>query len=255
MEEKGDKTMTIPLIEFEPIPQEEEYVICYIDVLGTRNLTYTNNDIFKKIYETYSFCVEVESKTKMFGDLQFKVFSDNILIAKKVEDNNSQSVFVAYKKIVNFLKTFIPNFICEGILLRGGITFGRLSINNTIVWGSGLIEVVDIEEKFAIYPRIIVSDKLRKIFLDMERNTMFEEKFSCLFDIDGSMFVDYMPYGELPTAKKVLEESRKVIIEKISKETNQRTIQKYKWHANYLKRACEIFNEIYFDIGEKINFE
>ena len=47
-----------------------------------------------------------------------------------------------------------------GLFLRGRIKRGSLSINRDYVFGQGIIDVVVIEEKLAIYPRIIVDEEL-----------------------------------------------------------------------------------------------
>ena len=49
----------------------------------------------------------------------------------------------------------------KGILFRGGLTIGNLIHNeNGTVFGQGLIEAYQLESKNAIFPRIILSDKL-----------------------------------------------------------------------------------------------
>ena len=40
-----------------------------------------------------------------------------------------------------------------GLFLRGGIKRGTLSVNSDYIFGQGLIDVVEIEENIAIYPR------------------------------------------------------------------------------------------------------
>ena len=110
------------------------------------------------IYGAYSFAIEMESKLHIFGNLVFKVFSDNILIAHELDDAGDW--YAAYKSVVEFLKHFLSRFLCQGVLFRGGITMGMLAINDVMVWGSGLVDVVNLEEKVAIYPRIVISNEL-----------------------------------------------------------------------------------------------
>jgi len=49
----------------------------------------------------------------------------------------------------------------DGILIRGGITIGKIIHTETgIVFGQGLIDAYQLESRAAKYPRIILSDKL-----------------------------------------------------------------------------------------------
>lgn len=123
-----------------------------------------------------------------------------------------------------------------------------MAINDIMVWGSGLVEAVKIEEQVSIYPRIVMSSKLLDMFSQygLEKDD-FEEKFSCLYDTDGCAFVDYIHYSEMPTALNTLKQSYKIITQRILKESDFKILQKYNWHKNYLNRAKDIYNEYYGD--------
>ena len=114
-----------------------------------------------------------------------------------------------------------------------------------MVWGSALVEAVRIEENISIFPRIVVSQKLLNVFdlYDLDEYD-FEEKFSCLRDTDGCIFVDYIHYGEPPTAEITIREGYCAIVEKIKNEKSPKILQKYNWHKNYLERTKEIHNAI-----------
>ena len=82
--------MEIKNIDLPPIPVEKDYVIAYIDMLGTQELL-SNKDtenVFEHIYYSILTSTKMLPKIeKLNMDLmQFKVFSDNILVAYPVED-------------------------------------------------------------------------------------------------------------------------------------------------------------------------
>ena len=248
-------TDSIVEIDFPARPQVRDYIICYVDMLGSKELI-VKEDLFETIYNAFTYALSFESKLKMYGELEFKVFSDNILIAKKVEDiTDKAEVYCAYKSVVGFLKQFLSSLLCKGVLFRGGITLNAMAINNIMAWGPGLVEVVKIEEQVSVYPRIVMSSKLLDVFsrYGLEEE-IFEEKFSCLYDTDGCAFVDYIDYMEMPTALNTLKESYKIITEKIVSESNPKILQKYNWHKNYLIRAKDIYNEYYGDYFEPLEF-
>ena len=95
-------TDSVPVIDFPPRPQESDYIICYVDMLGSKALI-SQTDLFETIYNAFTFALNVESKLKIFGQLEFKVFSDNILIAQKVEDPTDKEEVTA---LIRMLLTF-----------------------------------------------------------------------------------------------------------------------------------------------------
>ena len=97
----NDKNINIEntiVIDFPPTPEEKDYVVCYIDFLGTKNIIkQKEQSIYNEIYETIAIEMKITSKMKsVFGDLKIKVFSDNILISHEIEDSkNKNDVFRA----------------------------------------------------------------------------------------------------------------------------------------------------------------
>lgn len=49
-----------------------------------------------------------------------------------------------------------------GWLVRGGITIGDFYIDDMFVWGAALVKAYELEEKIAVYPRVILDEKNQK---------------------------------------------------------------------------------------------
>ena len=229
------------------IPKTQDYLICYIDLLGSKsNISENDEEIFENIYNAYSVAMAM-NETKVFDRFEFKVFSDNILIAQKVPDKTDfESIFSVYKNLSKFLQLFLFQFAKRNMLFRGGITLNSLAINEMMVWGRGLSEVVNYEEKLAIYPRIVISNSLIEIFkANISEKEFFDEKYYCLKDADGLYFFDYINYAELPDAEYLLTKGYKEFCKKAKNETDIKIMQKYNWHKRYLHIARNIFNEYY----------
>lgn len=240
------KKINLPEYLFQK-PETQDYIICYIDLLGSKsNISENDDEVFENIYSAYSVALTM-NETKVFDELQFKVFSDNILIAQKVPDKSDfKSVYSVYRNLSKFLQLFLFQFAKKNMLFRGGITLNSLAINEMMVWGKGLSEVVFLEEKLAIFPRILISDALIEIFkANISEEEFFDEKYYCLKDTDSLYFFDYINYSELPDAEYVLTEVYKKFCEKIKKEKDIKILQKYNWHKRYLHIAKDIFNEYY----------
>lgn len=236
------------------IPQEQNYVIAYIDILGIRDKIAEQDDkqVFKDLYYQFLLADRIMPQVEYFEaqDIKIKIFSDNILFAYPVNDlSDKEDVYSAYCKLINFLGFFLHSIANKGILFRGAITLDKLMINDLLVWGEGLVRVVDLEEKVAIYPRIILSEKLLKIFDDFDiSGTEYEKKFSCLKDVDDCVFFNFFDYEDTEATESLLFLSKKHIEENIEKEQKEKNrpkvLQKYYWFKNYLNEVEQIYNEI-----------
>lgn len=246
--------MDIKNIDLPEKPIEKKYIIAYVDLLGTQELLSNKDtdDIFEHIYYSYLTATKLlPNLEKLNLDLmQFKVFSDNILVAYPVENvDNKETVYEAYKRIRTFLYFFLPLFIRKGILFRGAITINNLLINDLMVWGAGLSEAVYLEENIAIYPRIVVGENLLKIFDEYNlEGVEYEEKFSCLKDSDDCVYFDFFDYNDFGAMDGYLPSAKTKIIEKIQKEktgkNRTKILQKYYWFRNYLNEVEQIYNDV-----------
>lgn len=149
--------------QVEPI---KKYYIAYFDLLGYKAflkshsdkaesfLTDINNAIqnTKKYIQGIALSFLGGNLTQM--SIKVKIFSDNILLC--LETGTTQMEYPRFLAFLMIVADIQRNFILQhDLFLRGGITIGMLSFNNDFVFGQGLIDAVDLEEK-AVYPRIII---------------------------------------------------------------------------------------------------
>lgn len=89
-------------------------------------------------------------------DFKVKVFSDNFFIC--LERHNQ--VGIEKSRALMFLAAISEiqrNFIIvHDLFVRGGVTIGSISFNDDYIFGQGLIDAVELEEK-TIYPRITIA--------------------------------------------------------------------------------------------------
>ncbi len=138
------------------------YVVAYLDVLGATKYMEDDseqflnnlNAIYEKALDDVMF-TNVVSRKK----IDIKIFSDNILIAVKTSQHDTGRA-EKIKKIFELAGNIYCNALDYGYLMRGGITEGKFYKNNTFVFGKALVEAVKLEEKIAIYPRIVVQEEL-----------------------------------------------------------------------------------------------
>lgn len=155
----------------------KEYYIAYFDILGYReffNELVNNNeqgkaeallsDIHEAIYNTIHRLSDISGhillNTVKNADLDFKIkiFSDNFLICldrhNDIEIEKSRALMLL-EIIAEIQRYFI---ISHNLFVRGGITIGSVSFNDDYIFGQGLIDAVELEEK-TVYPRIAIDDK------------------------------------------------------------------------------------------------
>ena len=140
------------------------YCVAYLDILGGTNKMYSdkNHEILNKLNMIFSDSIE-ESRG-LFGKntIFIKIFSDNILFAIKLEDNDSK-----IEDKISYLFNITANTILEalryGFLMRGAITIGDFFHNDILVYGKALVDAHKMESAIAIYPRVIAQDEVQQI--------------------------------------------------------------------------------------------
>ena len=120
--------------------------------------------------------------------------------------------------------------------LRGGVTIGELFIDDTVVWGPGLVEAYNIESKVANYPRVIVSKDVLFAYNNCERKSLNLYAF-IKEDIDGLWYIDYYIAAPnirlIPQIAEILAEKAKDFLDK-----DDKTKQKYNWVITGFNTMC-----------------
>lgn len=208
----------------------ETYLVAYLDFLGSSNRIKEDDEKLlrdiARLYEKTLGFLNLEDTT--FSKLQVKIFSDNIIIAQKIDENvpicdyyNVQlSGILVFSAVFQSLALESP-----GLLLRGGITIGGLHFNDKFVWGPALLRGYELENEFAIYPRIIIDTPVLEIILrllddyqtrdpynklqpkkeltdasisnNFSYNIVAELKHLVTRDFDGTWYLNYLQFGML----------------------------------------------------------
>lgn len=221
--------------------ETSEYIVAYIDLLGITAEMKQDSDIQKnsmnKLYNLYTHSI---SSTRMIKweenkDIDFKIFSDNILISKKLSSNKDKR-----KKEIKSLIYCVTHFQelaasdSVGWLARGGISIGELFVDDVMVWGQALLKSYYLEDNIAIYPRIILDNRVVDVLQNSEDLSDFVRK-----DSDGMFYLNYLAMchfcGE-PLSRG---------FDMIQKNTplNERIKQKLYWHMEFVNRELDLKDE------------
>jgi hypothetical protein len=88
-----------------------------------------------------------------------KIFSDNILLAIQLKENDERrddKIATLFNTVANIYNEILR----YGYLMRGAIVESEFFHNDKIVYGKALVEAVHLEEKVANVPRILVKTKV-----------------------------------------------------------------------------------------------
>lgn len=145
-----------------------EYYVAYFDVLGYKEAFKKSKDISAKLIESIESSIGLMKKivsivngvydgtTPKDFEIEYKIFSDNILICYKETKGALSALFLVFflRLVATIQRIFFEGF---HLIVRGGITKGPLYLTSDFVGGKALIDAVELENT-AVYPRIVVED-------------------------------------------------------------------------------------------------
>lgn len=148
-------------------PIYEQRLVLYADILGWRAATESGDvEALLSVLQALHLPAAAHSEAHradlrkreaggelrvnpMFLEVQFAVFSDNFVFSLPAS-------FGA--RILTAAAPLVLGLLHRGFLVRGGIALGDLHHRDNVIFGPALNEAVQIEQREAVYPRILVSD-------------------------------------------------------------------------------------------------
>ncbi len=222
----------------------EEYIVAFVDILGITNKirSANSNDSLNLVHNLYSFFKQIiyEIAIPENQELKIKIFSDNILIARKLSSNDKKKRCKEIKCLLMAVSHFQNYCIGDsvGYLVRGGITIGKLFIDDIMVFGEALVNAYNLESKIATYPRIVIDSKTMS-----EINQYDELKTYIQKDFDDMDFLNSLSIWKY--CGKLLMDGFEKIKKEASLNLNERILQNLNWHKNFINRQLEIKGETF----------
>ena len=144
----------------------ETYLVAYLDFLGaSERMKKDNQELLTGITQMYNTVKNFIPEDELFfSNVKVKIFSDNILIAKKLEDYwdfveyHSDCIYGMLRIVSMMLVTAQTSL---HLMMRGGITIGKLYIDSDFVWGPALVRAHYLESSVANYPRVVIDSVVR----------------------------------------------------------------------------------------------
>lgn len=219
----------------------DTYIVAYIDLLGVTNKIISDEQqlAMNKLYNLYTFTIDITKaiQTEEIKDIQFKIFSDNIIMAKRLSTEVTQR-----KQDIKSLLMCAGHFQelsasdSVGWLLRGGISIGQLFIDDIMVWGEALLKSYYLENMVANYPRIIID---RNVVSEIDKDNLL-----CGYlrkDFDNLYFLNFL--NDCHFCGEALMNGFQMIIKEANKNIDDKIYQKLSWHMNFVNSELDRKNE------------
>ncbi len=148
----------------------EPRFVCFLDILGFSAMVEEyENDLSSSVLQDIQGALEDsltilnlnkdEKTNEVLKHLKYQLFSDCISISLPYFDN--QEDFINnFNLISTFTNGFQYNLMSKGFFVRGGISIGSFYANDHIIFSKGLVEAYQLESKKAIYPRVLIDEKI-----------------------------------------------------------------------------------------------
>lgn len=226
-----------------------EYVVAFIDILGSSAAIKKDADqslnvvhcAYEKAIKEYEGLFENISGHRIKKPIS-KIFSDNIVVAIQYsQEKYKRSAFLATAMISAMIQI---EFLNRGWLTRGGITAGSFFCDEIMVWGKALVSAYELENKVAVYPRVVIDPdligQLHLALADKDDNA----KQWVRQDRDGLFYIEYLNDYLKNLDIFVINEIVRVDKNIVKNEKNIKVCQKWIWLKSYLEeRLAEIIEE------------
>lgn len=220
----------------------DTYIVAYFDLLGVTSRIKSDVDkqevSMNKLHNLYTFSMKLTREIQIKGnkEIQFKIFSDNVIIAKRIsEEKKLEDINCLLSCAAYFQELAASESV--GWMLRGGITIGQLFIDEVMVWGEALVKAYFLEDKVAIYPRVIIDSNFINEIKD--DRVLLSEYFRK--DFDDLIFLNYL--NNCHFCGKMLMNGFELMKEELGGRWDEKMRQKFSWHMNYINSELDRKNE------------
>ena len=235
--------------------------VCYADILGFRDSTERafksgkENEFLQKTKRSLGAAYEnVRRIAKRFEaiplTLDMKVFTDNIVVAHPLSFPSQDLGEPELGSMLDIFAHLQAGLAADGFFLRGAITIGPHYQDKDVVYGTALLEAVDLD-KSGKPPRLVIGQSVEPLIsehLSWYFGGWTPHHPRLLEDPrDGRLFINYLNvafenFPDGPIDYELLARHRKSVRRGLREhESNERVLPKYRWLAYYHDYVCRTF--------------
>lgn len=228
----------------------QKSLVTYLDILGFENLIQTKSaGYISRVLRLVREAIRPDSEDARLFGIQYQSFSDLTVVTSAVAATESVpgSSGLVFWELLGLVHAQ-ADLAEKGILLRGGVTIGRIVKSYGLLYGPALVRAYQLEKFSAIFPRIVVDHSvLEEVRInrfirhpDHDSRTELEYIQELLAtDENDVLFVDYLraigsEFSDYADYLKFLNTHRGVILDGLVRyRKKQRIYRKYTWLKKY----------------------
>lgn len=201
------------------------HVIGFLDILGFSAMV--ESDSRSAVPRFLPVFVEVFAELSKFNTEdgpKVRMFSDSILVEASLSPVNIIRVFEVAGELQRL-------FLRKGILVRGGIAYGKHFSSENVTFSQALVDAYHIESKEARFPRVVIDrDTLSYAWHHDEVTEEMKEKIRGIVktDRDGANFIDYLNVANLKELTGYIESCLRV-----KPRASENVLEKMRWLLDY----------------------
>jgi hypothetical protein len=234
------------------MPKYTNQIVVFLDVLGVKNMLlnfeeealnhsdpasqyYHESERLNELLRIFKESIDLIKK----ADCSYYVFSDNICINISYLTDESKKPDVLVEMLI-LISGLINEFSKEGFFIRGGVDVGWFLNYPEIAIGVPLVRAYTLENRFAIYPRVLLSRSFTDLLSSYLNSKEIKEEFEDLAKLyikSGRTFSFINPfffilqYEEKATKIEFLKLFSRSINNQLDKKHKLRVRKKYIWLA------------------------
>jgi hypothetical protein len=199
------------------------HFVAFIDLLGFSEMVRSDCEssdppkFLRLLHDAHLRAAAIFGQDLDFGLTQF---SDSIVLSRPFD----------LQSLPNFISSIAlwqRSLLKDGLLCRGGVTFGKHFSKDRFMFSKGLIDAYNLESTQAKHPRIVVSENL----LQLASPKIKIEDLKLVKEEDGVTFIDYLS-TDSDEEKSLLTQAVQLAISR-SPNGNASVQEKMRWLARY----------------------
>lgn len=199
------------------------HFVAFVDLLGFSEMVRSDCESagapkhLEVLYDAHLRAVTSLGKDLEAGLIQF---SDSIVFSRPFDLNSLGKFILA-------IAAWQKSLLCDGLLCRGGVTFGKHFLKDRFIFSKGLIDAYHLEKNEARYPRIAISRDLLELAIPEGGNASLR----VLREHDGVTFIDYLGFESQVEREALVQSVERILGE--SPDGVASVQEKMRWLASY----------------------
>src|SRR5260370_36879496 len=147
--------------EGEETTKYRDCLISYFDILGFKSMikSWAPNQIDIALTELLSLSSH-DSHLRRATRRGLSTFSDHVVRTVELEDLDDDQILATVEFELSEIQHVQANLAAKGVFVRGAVTRGPIHIDEEVVFVPALVRGYDLEQKTAIYPRIVFDEEI-----------------------------------------------------------------------------------------------